>query len=948
MDFFKYATGLKTCHNGIIMRHGGWANRPGTRFVGEEPVGSVKFIPFILNASLAYVLELSDKRIRFIKDGEYIYGHEMTATNTVHPTETRLHFYVGNATSNGYSAGDLVTFDGYAEGMEIVNGRTLLVDEVITDGSSNYFIVMTELDGSALTQSQITDLSEAEKLTIKRSYSIATPFLASELSEVQHVQTSDKVTLVHKSHNPKNLTRTSDTNWTLDDLVFAPSIDYPVGLNASSGPTGTEVHKYTVTAVKAETYEESILGSVTFANAKAAGSDGTAITLSNPQEIIVPSAHGFEVGDKVHVDLDAGSTIKGLENAAFTVVSTSATKIFINFDGTKYSDLGPFTYKSGDLVYPAFVARTAGDPTASSPINISWGGVTGAIEYNIYKEVNGVFGLLGVSESGNYLDVGAPPDTSITPPTGVNPFAAPGDKPGAVAYIQQRLALGNTENEPQKIITSRTAETSNFTQSRPIQDNDSIRFTIAGKQRNEINHMLDLGKLIILTSGGEWSAEGDAAGILRPTDINLRQHSYNGSNKLSPLVVDGSALYVQSRGSIIRDLGFSYQVDGYQGNDLTIFASHLFDDYTLVDWAYQQTPNSIVWAVRSDGTLLGLTLVREQQLLAWHRHSFQDGKVKAIAAIPNGTEDEVYVSIERTVNGRTVNYTERLSSRKVVDVQDSIFMDCTHTYDGRNKDTSLTMAVSQIGTNGYEAGTNMLLTASEDYFLHFSTGETNAGDQIWITSPSGEEYKLDLVSYYSLTQYIVSCDKDIPAELQTLATSNWSYAIKEIEGITHLEGENVAVFADGLVVASPKNENYTAKTVTSGKVTLTNHTAVCHIGLPYMSEVETLNIDTSQGETLSNKKMNIQHVTAFIEKSRGMWVGTKPPSDDDTDPLENLREVKIRDDEGYESPVDLKTGKVEINLKSEWNNNGRVFIRQVDPLPLSILSIFPSGHIPYR
>lgn len=88
-------------------------------------------------------------------------------------------------------------------------------------------------------------------------------------------------------------------------------------------------------------------------------------------------------------------------------------------------------------------------------------------------------------------------------------------------------------------------------------------------------------------------------------------------------------------------------------------------------------------------------------------------------------------------------------------------------------------------------------------------------------------------------------------------------------------------------------------------------------------------------------------MTVFCEKSRGIWVGATPPTSDATDPLEGLYEAKIRNSEDYDSPVDLLTGTVQVNLRSEWNSNGRVFLRQVDPVPLTILAVMPAGEIPF-
>jgi hypothetical protein len=116
--------------------------------------------------------------------------------------------------------------------------------------------------------------------------------------------------------------------------------------------------------------------------------------------------------------------------------------------------------------------------------------------------------------------------------------------------------------------------------------------------------------------------------------------------------------------------------------------------------------------------------------------------------------------------------------------------------------------------------------------------------------------------------------------------------------------------------------------------------------LPYISDLETLDIDTYQGPVLANKRMLINQLTLFLEKSRGVWGGTQPPTDDDDNPIENLEELKVRQYEGYDDTTLLQTGKVDMDLIGEWNNNGRVFIRQIDPLPITVLAIVPTGYLP--
>jgi hypothetical protein len=146
----------------------------------------------------------------------------------------------------------------------------------------------------------------------------------------------------------------------------------------------------------------------------------------------------------------------------------------------------------------------------------------------------------------------------------------------------------------------------NFTTSFPLQDDDAITFTLVGKQANAIQHLLDLGRrnwLFSRLAKRKWS-KAMRLGSCGPTRSIRRKLSSNGAGILPPVEIDDSAIYQQARGTIIRDLK-PVSADSYQGTDLTVFAAHLFQKYTLVDWDYAQNPNSIVWVARSDGSLLG-------------------------------------------------------------------------------------------------------------------------------------------------------------------------------------------------------------------------------------------------------------------------------------------------------------------------------------------------------
>lgn len=572
---------------------------------------------------------------------------------------------------------------------------------------------------------------------------------------------------------------------------------------------------------------------------------------------------------------------------------------------------------------------------------VSWSAVSGAGSYNIYVELNGVAGFIGVADGTSFINTGYTPDTTDTPPTARNPFTGSDNYPAVATYVQQRLGFANTNNNPEKVWLGRSANFKNFTVSSPLQDDDAVTFNMAGRQVNAVQNMLDLGTMIVFTDGGEWSIEGDNAGIIRPGSVNPKQRSYNGSSFLPPIVIANSALYVQARGTIIRDL-MNDAIEGYKGNDLTIFSAHLFDGYSIDNWAYQQIPHSIVWVVRDDGKLIGLTYVKEHQLVAWHRHD-TDGTFENACVIPEGNEDYLYVVVKRTINGSTKRYIERMYSRQFTDIRDAVFLDSALSYDGRNTG-STTMTLSG---SGWTSNDTLTLTASVGFF---TVGDV--GNEIHINGvdDDGETIiiRCEITAYTSTTVVSVTPDRNVPVTMQATATTDWARAVDVITGLGHLEAKDIGVLGDGLVVASPNNSDYVTVTVSSAQATLDRPYAVIHAGLPIIADLETLNIDSSSGETVSDKKMLINKVSIFVESTRGIFAGGKPPSDDSVDPLEGLTEYKGRDSEGYDDPTELKTEVVDINIESSWNSNGRVFIRQVDPLPLSVLSIVPAGLVPFR
>ena len=589
-------------------------------------------------------------------------------------------------------------------------------------------------------------------------------------------------------------------------------------------------------------------------------------------------------------------------------------------------------------------------PSVADPHTITWtasGDAVSADNYYIYYAVPGSnldFGFIGsVSAAFTTFEYNA----SVVPNYNEKPlvpgalFDSSDDYPAAITYYQQRLVLGGSNNKPETTYASQTGYFTNFGTHSPIQDDDGINFTLAGRQVNRVKHYIDVGKLLIFTSGAEWIVNGDGVSLL-PTAINAGVQTYNGSGNLAPIVISGSVLYLQARGSIIRDFNFDFNTNSFRGSDLTIFSAHLFDNYTLADWTFQQIPHSNLWAVRSDGTMLGLTYIREQEISAWHRHD-TDGLYESVCSVPEGNEDVLYTVVNRTINGSTRRYVERHATRLITDIEDAIFMDSTSTYDGRNS-SATTMTLS--GGSAWSAGETLTLTASASYF-----DSSDVGNQIYldVLDSAGDvstRVKLTITGYTSATVVTGTPDIAVPLALQAVATTAWAKAVDELSGLWHLEGKNVSVFADGATVHSPNNSAYTTKTVTNGQITLTTHASVVHVGLGYISDIQTLDLDSPQGGSIVEKFKLTGKVILQVEKSQGVWIGIKPPLNDATDPLQYLEPVKIEGENGQAANLDISVEKFEQIIATEHNFNGRVFVRQVDPAPMSILAIAPEGLYP--
>lgn len=660
IDLTKNQTGLETALNFEILPHGPAQNRAGFQYVLEvkDSTRPAKLIPFAYSATQTFAIVMNAGKFRFHTEGGTLIetGKNITTITQASPGQI-------TAIGHGYSTGDEV-FLASIGGMTELNGRFVKITKIDPD---NYTVA--DLAGTGIDTTGYDAYTAGG--TSSRVYEVTMPYTDDELFDVHWTQSADVLTLVHPAHAPAELRRLGATNWTYAAILFVPTVDPPAPTVVNTG-AGTDIDRYKVTSITQTGLEESI------ASNPAVSTNSTIedVTQADPG-VIKSSGHGLAVDDPIFIDEVEGMVeLNGNEYLVATVPDADHITIK-DLTGEVIDTTGFTAYTANGKIYFAGIEN---DLTVDGQYNtISWAKVTGAIRYNVYKFMNGLYGYIGQTAGVTFKDDNIAPDISTTPPLLNNPYVS--DYPGAVGYFEQRRVFAGTPLHPQSCSLTRSATESNLGYSIPTRDDDSISFTITSRDANTIRHIVPLSKLIMLTSGGEWALVAQNSDILTPASVKPEQQDATGANNVQPIVAGRSLIYAQAVGGRLREMTYQWQAQGFPSNDLCVMCPHLFDDYTMVDMAFTKAPYRMAWVVRDDGVLIGLTYLPEQQVVGFHHHD-TDGLFESVCAVAEGAETALYAIVQRTINGRSVRHVERKASRRFSTLADAFFVDAGVTYSG--------------------------------------------------------------------------------------------------------------------------------------------------------------------------------------------------------------------------------------------------------------------------
>lgn len=560
-----------------------------------------------------------------------------------------------------YNAGDMVLYLGAA-----------------------YVSVMTDSGGETAPG---TNASIWYPLPTDMTYEISTPYAAADLFGIHFAQSADVLTLVHPNYPPAELNRLGPTSWSLTPIQFGPPLATPLNVAGVASP--------------------GFLAQI------------ASISLANPALITTKSNHTLALGDGVYVT-NLTAVIAGVATVLDNFYMVSNVPVdgsgnlipnelnLADYSGNVLDSSGWSSYHATDGIHPITiqygtkifnitnsyaVQAIASDGVSSSALSaavaildnldvpgsyntITWSAVNGAANYNVYKQLNGLWGFIGNTPATTFQDNNIAPDMSIVPGTPDAVFSSAGNYPGAVCYFQQRKCFAGSTNGPDNCWMSNSGTENMFSYSLPSLDTDRIAFRVAALKADLIQHLMPMLQLILLTSETEYAMVPTTSDIITPSTLDVKPQSYIGASGVQPTIVNTSMVYAAARGGHVRELGYAWTVNGYMTGDLSLRAAHLFDNFTIIDQAYSKSPKPIIWFVSSSGNLLGLTYIPEEQLGAWHHHD-TEGTFESIACVAEGSEDVLYAVINRMVGGVPVRYVERMASRVIddTDVSTWFFVD---------------------------------------------------------------------------------------------------------------------------------------------------------------------------------------------------------------------------------------------------------------------------------
>lgn len=721
IDDVKFQTGLAVSQNFVTLPHGPARARPGTQYIAKPKTFGGRLIPFTEGPGQQFVVVLGDQCARFVKNGAVVrvvdgptppnykltrtFGSadvnpatDVFTTALVHNLATGdpIRITVDSGTpvvlDNGTLAGQnldpttvfyaiVLTTTTYKLASTLANALANVAVPILNAGAGNFrlnyaYQIGDLVNGATAGAPGIhyckadPTVNGAPQITPGAAshwylqpgtgeLEVPLPFLTAQLPAVRFFQSNDVMTLLHVAHRPTELRRSGITRWAAVTVSFAPSIATPTGFAGAATEGGMAVQVVSV---------------------------GTNPTVNTSSKL------PWITGESIYGTLNLGGVgnytrfwrVGTVNNVAFDLLDTDGDPFTWpgtpsasgSFRAVPLSSLTENTYRvtavdvDGRESQPSVEVTVTNNLFAEGAYNtLTWYPVAKAVRYNVYRKQGNVYGLIGTPETTSLKDdnVDATFDESI--PYFDTTLDSP-PYPIAGGYHEQRRVFARG----QTLWLTRTGTESDLTFTLPVRDDDRIEHPIASTEYSEIQHVVSLGDLIALTNAAEYVVAPTDSAVMAPGSTMSRPQSFIGSGIARPVIVNDTVVYVAARGGHVFAFRFQAASQGFKANDLSMRAVHLFDGYDVTELSFAKAPYPIVWGKSSAGYVVAATMVPDQEVLGWHRHTF-GGTVVSLTTASEGAEDRLYLIVERTVNGVVEQHIERLGLFRVTAIADAFQVD---------------------------------------------------------------------------------------------------------------------------------------------------------------------------------------------------------------------------------------------------------------------------------
>lgn len=739
-----YGVGLKFCENMIPLTQGPAAMRSGFQYVKavKDSTKRTALIRFQFGLTQAYAIEVGDQYLRFYRNQALI-----TTTPVNISAITRANpGVITTSAAHGLVTGDRVMLAGIG-GMIELNNREVQV--TVINATQFSWGENTSTFGTFTSGGSVAKIVE-----VPTPYTQADLFDASGTLQLGYAQSADTLYLVHPSFGPRKLTRTSNTSWTLSvvDLALGPfttsNFDDTKRLVVESiSPSFQPGANMTIRANHA-LFEAGHVGSLMFLEEIYFDQRDTRPWIPSEVNVVgltvsyegnvyqhveaVGAAQGGSVAP-THTIGDAWDNMQGgAGNArhkyrylhsrwAIVRITAVTSSTLVNATAVTYLCDGFFPLSksiSGVANASGRIRITAAGHGFSDGDYVrvqSVGGVTAANgDWRVVNASTNTFDLDGSTFAGTWSGGGSVQRYS-TWKYALGAFSAARGYPAAVTFYQDRLCFAGTAADPDTVWMSEASNYEGFStrDANQITAANAITATLSSGEVNKIEALQGTPDgLIVYTADSEGSIQ-QATGNepLGPNNVRALPLSNYGSADVRPVRAGNAVMYVQRGGRKLRE--FIRDDTGYASNDVTVRAEHLFTGASIVSMDWCQEPDAILWAARTDGTLLSFTYQKEQSVFAWCRHKLGGSSnaagtappiVESVCQVPSadGSSNDLYVIVNRWINGATRRYVEILRPRWVrgSTIASGYFLDGGLTYSGSPATTisGLTWLIGQTVT----------------------------------------------------------------------------------------------------------------------------------------------------------------------------------------------------------------------------------------------------------